>query len=110
MSTTTIRDGTHDDLFPAFTVFRLALADLLRRVGAEVSEEMETPEGVDKDWLRYQTLYEMLMEINTRFAVAEHEGRLKKFAGRVLNLVVKRAGRTKLGQAARNKLRGAALD
>jgi GNAT superfamily N-acetyltransferase len=80
MSTTTIRDGTHDDLFPAFTVFRLALADLLRRLGAEVDEEMETPEGVDKDWLRYQTLYEMLMQINTRFAVAEHEGRIIGYA------------------------------
>ena len=36
--------------------------------------------------------------------------KLLQCGGKVLNLVLKRAGRTKLGQAAKSKLRGAGLD
>jgi hypothetical protein len=55
-------------------------------------------------WLDAEDLYYV------GFHFAEHEGRAKKFAGEVLHLVVKRAGRSKLAQAAKSKLRGAGLD
>jgi hypothetical protein len=55
-------------------------------------------------WLDAEDLYYV------GFHFAEHEGRAKKFAGEVLHLVVKLAGRSKLAQAAKSKLRGAGLD
>jgi HEAT repeat protein len=54
-------------------------------------------------WLDAEDLYYL------GFHFAEQEGRAKKFAGEVLHQVVKRSGRSKLGQAAKSKLRGAAL-
>ena len=39
------------------------------------------------------------------FHLAEYEGRPRKFAGQVLQLVVKRSPRSKLAQAAKSKLR-----
>jgi HEAT repeat protein len=56
------------------------------------------------NWLDAEDLYYL------GFHFAEQEGRAKKFAGEVLHQVVKRSGRTKLGQAAKSKLRGAGLD
>jgi hypothetical protein len=44
------------------------------------------------------------------FHLAELAGRPRKLGGEVLRLVAKRAGRTKVGQAAKSKLRSAALD
>jgi hypothetical protein len=55
-------------------------------------------------WLDAEDLYYL------GFHFAEHEGRAKKFAGELLRLVVKRSARSKLGQAAKSKLRGAALE
>jgi HEAT repeat protein len=44
------------------------------------------------------------------FHFAEQEGRAKKFAGEILHVVVKRSARSKLGQAAKTKLRGSGLE
>jgi HEAT repeat protein len=67
--------------------------------------EAETLKEIEKaKWLEAEDLYYL------GFHLAEHEGRQKQCGGRVLNLVLKRAGRTKLGQAAKSKLRGAGLD
>ena len=54
-------------------------------------------------WLDAEDLYYL------GFHFAEQEGMAKKFAGEVLKLVVKRAGRSKLAQAAKSKIRGAGL-
>ena len=54
-------------------------------------------------WLEPEDLYYL------GFHLAEQEGRPKKAAAEILKLVVKRAGRTKLGQAAKSKLRSAGL-
>jgi hypothetical protein len=66
-------------------------------------EELVKQLGKTK-WLDPEDLYYI------GFHFAEHEGRAKKFAGEVLRLVVKRAGRSKLAQAAKSKLRGTGLD
>jgi HEAT repeat protein len=54
-------------------------------------------------WLEPEDLYYL------GFHLAEMEGRPKKFAGAVLQLLVKRSPRSKLGQAAKSKLRSAGL-
>jgi HEAT repeat protein len=55
-------------------------------------------------WLDPEDLYYL------GFHFAEQEGRAKKFAGEILRLVIKRSPRSKLGQSAKTKLRGAGLD
>lgn len=55
-------------------------------------------------WLETEELYYL------GFHFAEQEGRAKKFAGQLLHLVVKKSAKSKLGQAAKSKLRGAGLD
>lgn len=54
-------------------------------------------------WLDTEDLYYL------GFHLVEQEGRSKKAGGEVLKLVVKRAGRTKLGQAAKSKWKSAGL-
>ncbi len=55
-------------------------------------------------WLDAEDLYYL------GFHFAEQEGRAKRFAGELLRLVMKRSARSKLGQAAKSKLRGAGLE
>jgi HEAT repeat protein len=55
-------------------------------------------------WLEPDDLYYL------GFHLAEQEGRTKKAGGEVLKLAAKRGGRTKVGQAAKSKLRSAGLD
>jgi HEAT repeat protein len=74
-------------------------ANLCEGYEAEMLKEIEKAK-----WLEPEDLYYL------GFHLAEHEGRQKQCGGKVLNLVLKRASRTKLGQAAKSKLRGAGLD
>ena len=54
-------------------------------------------------WLEPEDLYYL------GFHLVEQEGRAKKAGGEVLKLAAKRGGRTKVGQAAKSKLRSAGL-
>jgi HEAT repeat protein len=74
-------------------------ANLVQQDDEELSRQLEKMKWLDSEELYY-----------LGFHFAEQEGRAKKFAGDILRLVVKRAARTKLGQAAKSKLRGAGLD
>jgi HEAT repeat protein len=74
-------------------------ANLCDGYEAEALKEIEKAK-----WLEPEDLYYL------GFHLAEQEGRQKQCGGKILNLVLKRAGRTKLGQAAKSKLRGAGLD
>jgi HEAT repeats len=74
-------------------------ANLIQQDDEELLRQLEKTKWLDPEDLYY-----------LGFHFAEHEGRAKKFAGEVLRLVVKRSARTKLGQAAKSKLRGAGLD
>lgn len=74
-------------------------AHLCQNYEKELSEEIEK-----LDWLSPEDLYYL------GFHFAEKEGRQKQFAARVLHLLVKRSPRSKLGQAAKAKLRSAGLD
>ena len=76
-----------------------AISALIKEIEAETLKEIEKAK-----WLEPEDLYYL------GFHLAEHEGRQKQCGGRVLNLVLKRAGRGKLAQAAKSKLRGAGLD
>ena len=67
-------------------------------------DDAELVQQVEKmKWLDTEELYYL------GFHLAEQEGRPKKAAAAVLKLVVKRAGRTKAGQAAKSKLHSAGL-
>jgi hypothetical protein len=67
--------------------------------------EAELAEGLEKmDWLKPEDLYYL------GFHFAERQGRQKQFAGKVLRLLLKRSPRSKLGQAARTKLRSVGLE
>jgi hypothetical protein len=74
-------------------------ANLIQQDG----DELQTQLGKMK-WLEPDDLYYL------GFHFAEQEGRPKKFAGEVLRQVVKRSPRSKLGQSAKSKLRGAGLE
>jgi HEAT repeat protein len=74
-------------------------ANLIQQDG----DELQTQLGKMK-WLDPEDLYYL------GFHFAEQEGRPKKFAGEVLRQVVKRSPRSKLGQSAKSKLRGAGLE
>jgi HEAT repeat protein len=72
---------------------------LCQNYEAELGEQLEKI-----DWLAPEDLHYL------GFHFAEREGRQKQFAAKVLGLVVKRSPRSKLGQAAKAKLRSAGLD
>jgi hypothetical protein len=74
-------------------------ANLIQQDDEELLKQLEKTKWLDPEDLYY-----------VGFHFAEHEGRAKKFAGGVLRLVVKRSARSKLGQAAKSKLRGAGLE
>jgi HEAT repeat protein len=74
-------------------------ANLIQQDGEELLAHLTKMKWLDADDLYY-----------LGFHFAEQEGRPKKFAGDVLRLVVKRSARSKLGQAAKSKLRGAGLE
>lgn len=71
---------------------------LCQNYEAELSEELEKI-----NWLAPEDLHYL------GFHLAEREGRQKQFAAKVLGLVVKRSPRSKVGQAAKAKLRSAGL-
>jgi HEAT repeat protein len=68
-------------------------AHLCNADDGELFNQLET-----MSWLTLEDLYYL------GFHLAEQEGRLRKFAERVLQLVVKRSPRSKIGQAAKSKL------
>jgi hypothetical protein len=72
---------------------------LFHQHGDEVLPQVEAT-----DWLEPEDLYYL------GFHCAEQGGPLKKFAGPLLGLVVKRSPRSKVGQSAKSKLRGAGLE
>ena len=74
-------------------------ANLLHQHGDEVVKQVE-----DIDWLEPEDLYYL------GFHCAESGGVLKKFAGPLLHLVIKRSPRSKTGQSAKSKLRSAGLE
>jgi HEAT repeat protein len=74
-------------------------AALARQDDGDLAARLEQFKWLDPDDLYY-----------LGFHLAEQEGRAKALAGAVLQLVVRRAGRTKLGQAAKSKLKSAALE
>ena len=71
---------------------------LCQQDDAELARQVE-----QMKWLDTEDLYYL------GFHLTEQEGRPKRAAAEVLKLVVKRAGRTKAGQAAKSKLRSAGL-
>ncbi len=73
--------------------------NLFHQHGEDVLQSLEAI-----DWLETEDLYYL------GFHCAELGGPLKKFAARLLNLVVKRSPRSKIGQSAKSKLRSAGLD
>lgn len=73
-------------------------ATLLQGYEAELLAELEKIK-----WLETEDLYYL------GFHFAEQIGRARQFGGKVLHLLLKRAPRTKLAQAAKRKLRGAGL-
>lgn len=74
-------------------------ATLCQGYEAELSAELEKIKWLEPDDLYY-----------LGFHFAEQVGQQKQFGGKVLRLMVKRSPRTKLAQAAKRKLRGAALE
>jgi HEAT repeat protein len=66
---------------------------------AELSAQLEKIK-----WLEPEDLYYL------GFHFAEQLGQMRQFGGKVLRLLLKRAPRTKLAQAAKSKLRGAGLE
>ncbi len=74
-------------------------ATLCQGYEAELSAELEKIK-----WLEPEDLYYL------GFHFAEQVGQQRQFGGKVLRLLLKRAGRTKLAQAAKSKLRGAGLE
>ena len=74
-------------------------ATLCQGYEAELSAELEKIK-----WLEPEDLYYL------GFHLAEQVGQQRQFGGKVLRLLLKRAGRTKLAQAAKSKLRGAGLE
>jgi HEAT repeat protein len=74
-------------------------ATLCQGYEAELSAELEKIK-----WLEAEDLYYL------GFHFAEQVGQPRQFGGKVLRLLVKRAPRTKLAQAAKSKLRGAGLE
>jgi hypothetical protein len=71
---------------------------LFHQHGEEVLPEIEAT-----DWLEPEDLYYL------GFHCAEHGGAVKKFAGPLLRLVIKRSPRSKVGQSAKSKLKSAGL-
>src|SRR5262249_52743960 len=74
-------------------------AGLLQHHEDELLPALEKVKWLDPDELYY-----------LGFDFAEREGPSKKLGGEVLKMVIKRAGRTKAAQAAKSKLKSAALD
>jgi HEAT repeat protein len=74
-------------------------ATLCQGYETELSAELEKIK-----WLEPEDLYYL------GFHFAEQGGQQKQFAGKMLRLLLKRSPRTKLGQAAKSKLRGAGLE
>jgi len=74
-------------------------ATLCQGYESELSAELEKIK-----WLEPEDLYYL------GFHFAEQGGQQKQFAGKMLRLLLKRSPRTKLGQAAKSKLRGAGLE
>jgi HEAT repeat protein len=74
-------------------------ANLLQHYEGELFTSLEKTK-----WLEPEDLYYL------GFHCAEQEGRQKQFGGEVLHLVLKRAPRSKVAQAAKSKLRSAGLD
>jgi len=72
---------------------------LLQQDEAELVKQIEKTK-----WLEPEDLYYV------GFHFAEQQGRARKFAADVLKLVVKRSPRSKVAQAAKSKLKSAALD
>ncbi len=76
-----------------------AFAGLLQHHADELFPALETMKWLDPEDLYY-----------LGFHFVEQDGAGRKFGGQVLGLLVKRAGRTKLAQSARSKLRSAGLE
>lgn len=74
-------------------------ANLIQQDDSELQTQLGKMKWLDPDDLYY-----------LGFHFAEQEGRPKKFAGELLRQVVKRSPRSKLGQSAKSKLRGAGLE
>lgn len=74
-------------------------ATLCQGYEAELSAQLEKIK-----WLEPEELYYL------GFHFAEQVGQARQFGGKVLRLLMKRAPRTKLAQAAKSKLRGAGLE
>ncbi len=74
-------------------------ATLCQGYEAELLAELEK-----RKWLEPDDLYYL------GFHFAEQSGQQRQFGGKLLRLLLKRSPRTKLGQAAKSKLRGAGLE
>lgn len=80
-----LRPGTPEDTYPAFVVFRYAIAVVYHQYHIIDRLEMPGPEQLADDWRRFRSLYGYLETHVDRFWVAEQEGRVIGYARSALH-------------------------
>lgn len=78
------RPGTIEDSYTSFTVFELAIADLIKRMGLGGSSSADDPEALARMWGERRSLYEHLARTANRFWIAEADEQVIGFSRSIL--------------------------